>query len=130
MGLFDTLLGNASETSAEAVNEELMPILAANESVTAAFKLVRDLSVFTNKRLIPACRLILIDKQGLTGRKVNYHSIPYKSITQFVVETAGHFDTDAELKIWLSGKADAIEIELSASSAQEVQRNLATQLFA
>lgn len=124
MGLFDTLLGNASETSAEAVNEELMPILAANESVTAAFKLVRDLSVFTNKRLI------LIDKQGLTGHKVNYHSIPYKSITQFVVETAGHFDTDAELKIWLSGKADAIEIELSASSAQEVQRNLATQLFA
>ncbi len=117
-------MGNASETSAEAVNEELMPILAANESVTAAFKLVRDLSVFTNKRLI------LIDKQGLTGRKVNYHSIPYKSITQFVVETAGHFDTDAELKIWLSGKADAIEIELSASSAQEVQRNLATQLFA
>ena len=97
MGLFDTLLGNASETSAEAVNEELMPILAANESVTAAFKLVRDLSVFTNKRLIL---------------------------------TAGHFDTDAELKIWLSGKADAIEIELSASSAQEVQRNLATQLFA
>ena len=121
MGLFDTLLGNASETSAEAVNEELSPILAENETVTAAFKLVRDLSVFTNKRLI------LIDKQGLTGRKVNYH---YKSITQFVVETAGHFDTDAELKIWLSGKSDAIEIELSKASAQDVQKNLANQMFA
>ena len=124
MGLFDTLLGNASETSAEAVNEELSPILAENETVTAAFKLVRDLSVFTNKRLI------LIDKQGLTGRKVNYHSIPYKSITQFVVETAGHFDTDAELKIWLSAKSDAIEIELSKASAQDVQKNLANQMFA
>ena len=124
MGLFDTLLGNASETSAEAVNEELSPILAENETVTAAFKLVRDLRVFTNKRLI------LIDKQGLTGRKVNYHSIPYKSITQFVVETAGHFDTDAELKIWLSGKSDAIEIELSKASAQDVQKNLANQMFA
>jgi hypothetical protein len=124
MGLFDTIMGNASETNAEDVQEELSPILADNESVTAAFKLVRDLSVFTNKRLI------LIDKQGLTGRKVNYHSIPYKSITQFIVETAGHFDTDAELKIWLSGKADAIEIELSASSAQAVQKNLASQLFA
>ncbi|AGP79185.1 hypothetical protein I633_17645 [Alteromonas mediterranea 615] len=98
MGLFDTIMGNASETSAADVQEELTPILAANETVTSAFKLVRDLSVFTNKRLI------LIDKQGLTGRKVNYHSIPYKSITQFIVETAGHFDTDAELKIWLSGK--------------------------
>lgn len=124
MGLFDTLMGNASETDAAEVQEELSPILAENEVVTAAFKLVRDLSVFTNKRLI------LIDKQGLTGRKVNYHSIPYKSITQFIVETAGHFDTDAELKIWLSGKADAIEIELSASSAQAVQKNLASQLFA
>jgi len=124
MGLFDTIMGNASETDASDVQEELSPILADNEVVTSAFKLVRDLSVFTNKRLI------LIDKQGLTGRKVNYHSIPYKSITQFIVETAGHFDTDAELKIWLSGKADAIEIELSASSAQAVQQNLATQLFA
>ncbi len=123
MGLFDTLMGNASETSASDVQEELSPILADNEVVTSAFKLIRDLSVFTNKRLI------LIDKQGLTGRKVNYHSIPYKSITQFIVETAGHFDTDAELKIWLSGKADAIEIELSASSAQAVQKNLATQMF-
>ncbi|MDY6975470.1 MAG: PH domain-containing protein [Pseudomonadota bacterium] len=123
MGLFDTIMGNASETSASEVQEELTPILAANETVTSAFKLVRDLSVFTNKRLI------LIDKQGLTGRKVNYHSIPYKSITQFIVETAGHFDTDAELKIWLSGKADPIEIELSASSAQAVQQNLATQMF-
>ena len=123
MGLFDTLMGNASETSASVVQEELSPILADNEVVTSAFKLIRDLSVFTNKRLI------LIDKQGLTGRKVNYHSIPYKSITQFIVETAGHFDTDAELKIWLSGKADAIEIELSASSAQAVQKNLATQMF-
>ncbi len=123
MGLFDTILGNASETDASEVNEELSPILSDNESVVAAFKLVRDLSVFTNKRLI------LVDKQGLTGRKVNYHSIPYKSITQFVVETAGHFDTDAELKIWLSGKSDALEIELSASSAQAVQKTLANQLF-
>jgi len=123
MGLFDTIMGNASETDAGAVNEELGPILADNETVTAAFKLVRDLSVFTNKRLI------LIDKQGLTGRKVNYHSIPYKSITQFVVETAGHFDTDAELKLWLSGRSDAIEIELSKSSAQDVQQNLANQMF-
>lgn len=124
MGLFDTLMGNASETDAQAVYDELKPILADNEMVTAAFKLVRDLSVFTNKRLI------IIDKQGLTGRKVNYHSIPYKSITQFVVETAGHFDTDAELKLWLSGKSDVIEIELSKSSAQDVQKNLANQMFA
>ena len=89
MGLFDALLGNASETDAQAVAEELAPVLGAGESVVSAYKLVRDLIVFTSGRMI------LIDKQGLTGRKVNYHSIPYKSITQFVVETAGHFDTDS-----------------------------------
>lgn len=51
--------------------------------------------MFTNKRRS------LIDKQGLTGKKVDYHSIPYRQITQFKIETAGHFDLDAELKIWV-----------------------------
>jgi hypothetical protein len=36
---------------------------------------------------------------------VEYHSIPYKSITHFSIETAGSFDLDAELKIWISGNA-------------------------
>ncbi len=61
-----------------------------------AFTLVRDLIVFTDKRLI------LVDKQGITGKKVDYKSIPYKSISRFSVETSGHFDLDAELKIWIS----------------------------
>lgn len=123
MGLFDALLGNASETDITVVAEELAPVLSPSESVVSAYKLVRDLVVFTSGRLI------LIDKQGITGRKVNYHSIPYKSITQFVVETAGHFDTDSELKIWVSGQSQAIEIELSKNAAQGVQQALATQLF-
>jgi len=55
--------------------------------------LIRALFVFTNKRLI------LVDKQGLTGNKVEYHSLPYRIITHFSVETAGHFDLDAELKV-------------------------------
>ncbi len=123
MGLFDTLMGNASETDAAEIQEELSPVLAASEQVIAAFKLIRDLSVFTTKRLI------LIDKQGLTGRKVNYHSIPYRAITQFIVETAGHFDTDSELKIWVSGQDAPVEIEMSKNSAQKVQKTLADQIF-
>ncbi|MFT4993136.1 MAG: hypothetical protein ACI965_000154 [Paraglaciecola sp.] len=59
--------------------------------------------MFTNKRLL------LIDKQGLIGRKVDYHSIAYRAITQFKVETAGHFDLDAELKIWILGQENPIE---------------------
>ena len=40
---------------------------------------------------------------GLTGKKKEFHSILYKSITHNSVESAGTFDLDSELKIWLSG---------------------------
>ena len=97
MGLLSGLLGNASKANVEEVSKELEPILANGEEIDVAFKLIRDLIVFTNKRLI------MVDKQGLTGKKVEYHSYPFKSISHFSVETAGFFDADAELKIWISG---------------------------
>lgn len=97
MGLLSSLLGNASKVSKEEVEKELGPILAASEEVDLAFKLVRDLIVFTDKRLI------MVDKQGITGKKAEYHSYPFKAISHFSVETAGHFDLDAELKVWVSG---------------------------
>lgn len=97
MGLFDALLGNASEVNIDEVRKEYAQIVAENETIERAYKLLRDMFLFTNKRLI------LVDKQGLTGRKSEYHSIPYKSITHFSIETAGHFDLEAELKIWISG---------------------------
>jgi hypothetical protein len=97
MGFFDGLIGNASNVQPGEVQKEIGSILIDNEQVTASFKLIRDLIVFTDKRLI------LVDKQGVTGKKVDYHSIPYKSISHYSVETAGHLDLDAELKIWISG---------------------------
>lgn len=114
------LFGNASAVNAENIANELGPILVDGEQIDQAFRLVRDLYVFTNKRLI------LVDKQGLTGSKVEYHSLPYKSITHFAVETAGHFDLDAELKIWLSGMQQPISKEFrKGSNIIEVQRTLA-----
>ena len=68
-----------------------------------AYQLIRDYFVFTDKRFV------LVDKQGITGSKVEYHSIPYKSITHFSIETAGSFDLDAELKIWISGTAAPLQ---------------------
>ena len=97
MGFLNALTGNASTANKEEVAKELDSILSDKEEVDVAFKLVRDLIVFTDKRMI------LVDKQGLTGKKIEYHSIPYKSISHFSVETAGRFDLDAELKIWVSG---------------------------
>jgi hypothetical protein len=97
MGLLDGIMGNASRIDPRAAAQEFGRLLAQGEQVHAAYQLIRDSFLFTDRRLI------LVDKQGMTGRKVEYHSIPYRSITHFAVETAGTFDLDAELKIWLSG---------------------------
>lgn len=73
-------------------------LLTENEEVELGFKLIRDTFIFTNKRLI------LVDIQGITGSKSEYKSITYKSISRFSVETAGTFDLEAELKIWISSE--------------------------
>lgn len=79
------------------VDNSVGAILLGNESIVAAFKGVRDSVVFTNKRIIA------INVQGITGKKVDYTSLPYKKITAYSIETAGVFDLDAELEIWFSG---------------------------
>ncbi|MGE7545872.1 PH domain-containing protein [Sporosarcina newyorkensis] len=121
MGLFDSLLGNASTLDVDKVEKELGSILIEEEKVKAAFKVVRDLMVFTEKRLI------LVDKQGLTGKKIEYHSIPYKSISHFSVETAGTFDLDAELKIWISSATEPLVNKQfkKDSSIYDIQKILA-----
>lgn len=80
-------------------NEMLAPIrsfLIDGESVLAVFRTIRDQVVFTNKRIIAA------NVQGLTGKKVDYTSIPYSKIQTFSVETAGTLDLDCEIDIYIS----------------------------
>lgn len=96
MGIFSAILGNAGSVSQEDLIKKYGQLLTANEEIEMGFKLIRDTFIFTNKRLI------LVDVQGITGSKTEYKSIGYKSITRFSVETAGTFDLDAELKIWIS----------------------------
>lgn len=100
MGLFSALLGNAGAVSKEDLIKDYSKLLIQGEEIELGFKLIRDTFIFTNKRLI------LIEKQGITGSKVEYKSIIYKSISRFSVETAGTFDLEAELKIWVSSEAN------------------------
>ncbi|HEX2120272.1 MAG TPA: PH domain-containing protein [Thermoanaerobaculia bacterium] len=121
MGLLSGLLGNASETDVAEVERDLERILADGESVERAFQLVRDLLIFTRSRFI------LVDKQGMTGKKTEYHSIPYRAITHFSIETAGHFDLESELKIWVSGTVEPFAKTFKRGDAIfEVQKALAT----
>jgi hypothetical protein len=103
VGLLDGLFGNASEIDSAKLQTEFARVLAPGERIEKAYQLIRDLFVFTDKRLI------LVDKQGLTGSKVEYHSLPYRAITHFSIETAGHFDLDADLKIWISGSPEPVQ---------------------
>ena len=114
------LFGNATEVDAKGIQKDLDALLVDGEQVVRAFRIIRDLFIFTDKRLI------LIDKQGVTGKKAEYHSIPYKSISHFSVETAGTFDMDAELKIYISGNMTPFEREFRrGSDIQGVQKTLA-----
>jgi len=91
------LMGNASEIDIEQIGREFDSVLIEDEKLIRVFKLYRDLFSFTNKRVL------MVDKQGISGRKIDYHSIPYHSITHFAFEMAGTIDLDAEMKIWTSG---------------------------
>ena len=124
MGILDTILGNASEMDAASLQKEYGPMLCDGEFIEKAFKLIRDKWVFTNKRLI------IQDIQGVTGKKKEYMSIPYRSIERFSVETAGTFDMDADMKLWIRGEDLLLEQKFGKSSnIIEVQRLLATHIL-
>jgi len=121
MGLFSSILGNAGSVSQDELIKKYGQLLIENEQVELGFKLIRDTFIFTSKRLI------LVDVQGLTGSKVEYKSITYKSISRFSIETAGSFDLEAELKIWISSEAQPSVRKLFNKSVNvyEVQKILA-----
>jgi hypothetical protein len=124
MALLDGLLGNASEIDSGELQAEFEKVLAPGERIEKAYKLIRDLFIFTDKRLI------LVDKQGLTGSKIEYHSLPYRAITHFSIETGGHFDLDAELKVWVSGSSTPFQKTFNKRlSIYEVQSVLASYVL-
>ncbi|EKE68906.1 PH domain-containing protein [Gallaecimonas xiamenensis] len=124
MGLFSGLLGMGSEVSSEKLDATLGPLLADGEQIDKAYQLIRDLFVFTNKRII------LVDKQGLTGKKQFVLSVPYNKVTKYALETAGHFDLDAEIKLWVGSEPEPISRELGkGNDVRELYRTLSNHLL-
>ena len=107
MGIMDTLAGRQQAVSVEEVTGELQPFLVDGEVVEKAFRVFRDLLVFTDRRLIS------IDRQGVTGKKVDYRSVPYSNITMFSKESAGVLDMDAELKLWVRGLSAPLQFSFN-----------------
>ena len=92
-GIFARLKKVKDEDFGKIIND----FLIEGEIVVGAYRSARDGVVFTNKRVIA------INVQGLTGKKQDYTSIPYSKISTYSLETAGFFDMDAELELYLSG---------------------------
>ena len=105
MGLF-----SAHDINADEAATEFKHVLLPSEKVLAAFRTIRDSILLTDHRIV------YVNVQGFTGSKVEYQSIPWRSVTRFSIETAGTFDLDADMKIWVSGGAEPIEAKISRKS--------------
>lgn len=97
-----------SPVEPKSVADKVNPLLVEGESIVAAFKTIRDFVVFTNKRVISA------NVQGITGKKVDYTSLPYSKVQAYSVETAGTFDRDCELDLFYSGLGN-VRFEIKGS---------------
>lgn len=103
MGLFTGASKGAASAELKKFHAEYKQLLIDGEIIEDAFTVNRDTFIFTNRRLI------LVNIQGLSGRRIEYLSIPYKKITKFSIETGASFDLDAELMIWIGGETIPIE---------------------
>jgi len=103
MSLLSSVMGNAGVVAPEKLEADYAQLLTEGEKIEVGFAVFRDTFIFTDKRLM------IVDVQGMTGRKIEYMSIPYGKITKFSVETAGRFDLDAELKIWVGSEPTPIQ---------------------
>ena len=104
------------------VPRDIEEILVTGEVADRAFKTVRDVAVFTNKRLI------VKDVQGLTGTKVEMYSLPYSAVNMWSTENAGILDFSSEVELWT--RAGHIKIELKRGiNIREFERLLAEYIL-
>ncbi|MBS6954799.1 MAG: PH domain-containing protein [Enterocloster asparagiformis] len=85
------LAANYSEVSTDDLMKEYSSYLIDDEQIQVGFKLVRDVLIFTDKRII------FFDKQGATGTKMSVESINLNSVVSVKMETSGFGFDDSEL---------------------------------
>jgi len=91
--LMSGLAGNLTQMDNEVVQEQYGKFLLDNEEIFQAYILIRDVIIFTN------IRMIIIDKQGATGKKMSVKSIFLMNIVDCQMETAGAGIDDSEITI-------------------------------
>lgn len=89
--LFDANTFNLKEIAQSDIRPEVKDFYVDGEMTVQAFQTIRDQVVFTNKRIM------VVNVQGITGKKISYLSYPYSKVQYFGIETAGFLDIDSEL---------------------------------
>ncbi|BBH18916.1 hypothetical protein Back11_02610 [Paenibacillus baekrokdamisoli] len=92
-GILNGLFGNYSELSIQELSRQYSAYLMPNEQIQTGFRLIRDTFIVTDSRIV------LIDHQGVTGKKTRVASIDLDSIYEVTMETAGTGFDDSELTI-------------------------------
>lgn len=106
-----------------AIPADVGEMLVAGESAVCAYRTIRDVAIFTNKRIV------IRDAQGLTGKKVEIYTLPYSSIVMYSTENAGKIlDFNAEVELWT--KAGHAKINLNKGiDIRKLDRVLATYIL-
>lgn len=98
-------------------------LLMEDETVAMEFKGIRDGAVFTDRRFL------VYNAQGLMGKKFEFSSFPWRSITAFSVENSGTFDLDAEFKICGSGWGVCEVMFTKGTDVRQVLRFMNDKIF-
>ena len=124
MGIFTGVAKNNGSSVAKKLSSDYGQLLVDGEIIEVGFVVIRDTFLFTNKRVI------LVDIQGISGRQIEYLSIPYSNITKFSVQTGESFDLNAELKIWVGSDTIPLEKKFNKDvNIYEVQKVLASHVL-
>lgn len=124
MGIFNGAAKNTGSAENKKLHTIYGQLLVDGEIIEIGFALSRDTFLFTNKRLI------LVEVKGISGKQIEYLSIPYTKIMKFSVQTGSSFDLDAELKIWIGNDALPLEKRFNKDlNVYEVQKVLASHLL-
>lgn len=104
------------------VPAKALEYLAPGEQAYAAYKTVRDVAIFTNKRLI------VRDAQGLTGHKAETYSLPYSAINMWSTENAGTLEFSSEVELWT--RAGQVKIKVGKLvDVKRLDQIIATSVF-
>lgn len=99
--------------------KDLEVMLVPGEEILGCYKSVRDIACLTNKRIIYR------DKQGITGKKIETYSIPFRTIDMWSIENAGFMDLTAEVELWT--KSGHFKINLTKGANIELFNKVLSQ---